>query len=168
MPGVAEFAKRALLHLMDAHNALIEACEFQSVYANQHRRKELLINEGDLVYLSTKNLHITLGRARKLIPRYLGPYKVIKTHHDHSVSSSNSLKTCGSVRYMTRSMLVCFPHSFPMMTGSSPIKTIWMRMIWELLLMLSLQFTKLLNIVGEKVDCNSKCIGTMVMLPGSH
>ena len=54
--GVAEFAKRSLLHLMDAHDTLIEAREFQTVYANQHRKKEPLIEEGDMVYLSTKNL----------------------------------------------------------------------------------------------------------------
>ena len=61
VPGVAEFAKKALLHLMDAHDALIEARGFQTVYANRHRMKEPLIKDGDLVYLSTKNLWITLG-----------------------------------------------------------------------------------------------------------
>ena len=80
VPGVAEFAKTALLHLMDVHDALIESREFQVVYANRHRMREPLIKEGDLVYLATKNLRITLGRARKLIPKFLGPYKVLKTH----------------------------------------------------------------------------------------
>ena len=84
VPGVAEFAKKALLHLMDAHDALIEALEFQAVYANRHRMKEPLIKDGDMVYLSTKNLRITLGWARKLVPKFLGPYKVLKTHRDHS------------------------------------------------------------------------------------
>ena len=36
VPGVAEFAKTALLHLMDVHDALIESREFQAVYANRH------------------------------------------------------------------------------------------------------------------------------------
>ena len=63
VPGVAEFAKKALIHLMDAHDSIIEAREFQTVYANRHRTKEPLIREGDLVYLSTKNLCISLGRA---------------------------------------------------------------------------------------------------------
>ena len=61
VPGVTEFVKKALLHLMDAHDALIEARGFQTVYANRHQMKEPLIKEGDLVYLSTKNLCITLG-----------------------------------------------------------------------------------------------------------
>ena len=35
---------------------------------------------GDLVYLSTKNLSMPKGRARKLIPKYIGPMKVVKRH----------------------------------------------------------------------------------------
>ena len=84
IPGVAEFTKRALIHLMDAHDSIIEAREFQAVYANRHRTKEPLIREGDLVYLSTKNLCISLGRARKLIPKFLGPYKVLKSRPETS------------------------------------------------------------------------------------
>ncbi|KZT26152.1 hypothetical protein NEOLEDRAFT_1132713 [Neolentinus lepideus HHB14362 ss-1] len=34
--------------------------------------------EGDLVYLSTKNLKIPKGRARKLIPKYIGPFAILK------------------------------------------------------------------------------------------
>ena len=33
-----------------------------------------------MVYLSTKNLALPKGRARKLLPRYIGPYKVVKVH----------------------------------------------------------------------------------------
>ena len=35
---------------------------------------------GDLVYLSTKNLSMPKGRARKLIPKYIGLMKVVKQH----------------------------------------------------------------------------------------
>ena len=69
---------------MDVHDALIELQEFQAVYANRHRMRKPLIKEGDLVYLATKNLRITLGQAQKLIPKFLGLYKVLKTHRDQS------------------------------------------------------------------------------------
>ena len=32
-----------------------------------------------MVYLSTKNLTLPKGRARKLMPRFIGPYKVLKS-----------------------------------------------------------------------------------------
>ena len=34
----------------------------------------------DFVYLSTKNLTLHKGRARKLQPKYIGPYKVVEVH----------------------------------------------------------------------------------------
>ena len=37
-----------------------------------------------MVYLSTKNLALPKGRARKLMPRFLGPYKVLKAMNDSS------------------------------------------------------------------------------------
>ena len=33
-----------------------------------------------MVYLLTKNLALPKGWARKLLPRYIGPYKVVKAH----------------------------------------------------------------------------------------
>ena len=39
---------------------------------------------GDLVYLSSKNISFPKGLARKLIPKFLEPYKVL---HDYSNSS---------------------------------------------------------------------------------
>ena len=35
---------------------------------------------GDRVYLLTKNLALPKGGAKKLIPKFIGPYKVIETH----------------------------------------------------------------------------------------
>ncbi|KIM49070.1 hypothetical protein M413DRAFT_59436, partial [Hebeloma cylindrosporum] len=40
--------------------------------------------EGDLVYLSTKNINFPKGLARKLIPKYIGPYKIIKDFKNQS------------------------------------------------------------------------------------
>lgn len=35
---------------------------------------------GDLVYLSTKNLSLPKNRARKLAPKYVGPYRIVSAH----------------------------------------------------------------------------------------
>jgi hypothetical protein len=51
--------------------------------ANRRRRKEPFV-EGDLVYLSTKNINFPKGLARKLIPKFIGPYKILKDYRNHS------------------------------------------------------------------------------------
>jgi hypothetical protein len=61
-----------------AHDTLIEARVFQKIYADKKRCSEPEIKEGDMVYLSTKNISMPKGRASKLVPRYVGPYKVTK------------------------------------------------------------------------------------------
>lgn len=74
------FAETALSNLASAHDAIIEAQVFQTSRANKRRGEEPIINTGDLVYLSTKNLNVPKGRARKLCPKYIGPYKVRESH----------------------------------------------------------------------------------------
>ena len=39
---------------------------------------------GDHAYLSTQNLTLLKGRARKLVPKYIGPYKIVKAHNKAS------------------------------------------------------------------------------------
>jgi hypothetical protein len=60
------------------HNVLIEAQVFQKMYANKKRHSEPEIKKGNMVYLSTKNISMPKGRASKLVPRYVRPYKVTK------------------------------------------------------------------------------------------
>ena len=36
------------------------------------------------MYLSTQNLTLPKGRARKLVPKYIGPYKIVKAHNEAS------------------------------------------------------------------------------------
>ena len=36
------------------------------------------------MYLLTQNLTLPKGRARKLVPKYIGPYKVVKAHNEAS------------------------------------------------------------------------------------
>ncbi len=75
-PGVKRFAETALCNLADAHDAIIESRVFQTHHANRKRGPEPRIEKGDLVYLSTKNLNMPKGRARKLCPKFVGPYRV--------------------------------------------------------------------------------------------
>src|ERR1700724_4343695 len=76
--GSRQFAETALQNLADAHDAIIEAHVFQTNRMNARRQREPEIMEGSLVYLCTKNLNLPKGRARKLCPKFVGPWKVVK------------------------------------------------------------------------------------------
>jgi hypothetical protein len=84
-PGVTEFAYHALLHLFDAHDSIIESRVFQTFYANRRRSPDLVLEVGDRVYLSTKNLALSKGRARKLVPKFIGPFPITSAHPESSV-----------------------------------------------------------------------------------
>ena len=75
-PGVETFVRQALENLAMAHDAIIESRIGQTYYANKRKGTAPKFEVGDLVYLSTKNLSMPKGRARKLIPKYIGPMKV--------------------------------------------------------------------------------------------
>ena len=49
----------------------------QMYHANKRKGVAPKFEVGDLVYLSTQNLSMPKGRARKLIPKYIGPIKVL-------------------------------------------------------------------------------------------
>jgi len=73
--SVRVFAQKKKLALMLVHDSIIAARVKQTRDAN---RKHQLVpfKEGDFVYLSTKNITFAMGLARKLIPKYMGPYKI--------------------------------------------------------------------------------------------
>ena len=77
-PGVRSFAQNAVKNMTLAHDALIETRVFQKTYADKKRRKEPEIKEDEFVYLSTKNITMPKDRASKLVPKYIGPYRVVK------------------------------------------------------------------------------------------
>ena len=85
VPGVTAFADQVRDNLMVAHDAIIESRVLQAHYANQRRRpehegekdEENPYQTGKMVYLSTKNLKLPKGRAKKLLPKFVGPYKII-------------------------------------------------------------------------------------------
>ena len=51
----------------------------QTYHANKKRKEENTLQIGDLMYLSMVNLTMPKERARKLIPRYIRPMKVLKS-----------------------------------------------------------------------------------------
>ncbi|KIL54960.1 hypothetical protein M378DRAFT_37516, partial [Amanita muscaria Koide BX008] len=76
-PGILEFASNMKSALMWAHDAIIEARVKQTAQANRSRRPADF-DAGDLVYLSTKNLQLPKGLARKLTLKYIGPFKITR------------------------------------------------------------------------------------------
>jgi len=82
--GIKSFMEAALWNLADMHDAIIEAHVFQTSHVNTRRRTEPEIVEGSLVYLSTKNLNLPKGRARKLCLKFVGPWKVLRAWPDTS------------------------------------------------------------------------------------
>ena len=69
---------------MAAHNTIIVNCVQQTFHANKKCRTSDLYHVGDHVYLLTQNLTPPKGRVRKLVPKYIGPYKVVKVHKEAS------------------------------------------------------------------------------------
>jgi hypothetical protein len=75
LPGVKRFMTRLRDGLICAHDAILTQCTKQSFHENQRRRLAPFI-VGDLAYLSTENLSLAKGRAQKLVPKYIGPYRI--------------------------------------------------------------------------------------------
>jgi hypothetical protein len=78
------FSQQALCNMAVAHNMLIEVRVFQTYYTDRRQCKEPDIKVDDLIYLSTKNMAMPKGRAGKLMPRFIRPYKVMKTYPETS------------------------------------------------------------------------------------
>ena len=68
---------------MSAHDSIIAARVKQMRDANR-KRQSMPFHEKDLVYLSTRNINFAKGLARKLIPKYIGPYKILKDFNNQS------------------------------------------------------------------------------------
>jgi hypothetical protein len=83
-PGVKRFINQAIRNLEMAHDTIIQSRVMQTRYANKRRRRESPIAIGDKVYLSTENLNLPKNRSRKLMPKYIGPYKVTNSHPEES------------------------------------------------------------------------------------
>ena len=78
--GVKSFAEKALTNLAIAHDSIIANHTFQTHYANRYRSAEEPLKEGDLVYLSMKNLNLPKHQAWKLMLTFIGPYPIVKAN----------------------------------------------------------------------------------------
>ena len=82
--GVKQCALQANLNLMVVHDVIIVNCIQQTFHANKKCCASDLYHVGDHMYLSTQNLTLPKGRVGKLVPKYIGPYKVVKAHNEAS------------------------------------------------------------------------------------
>jgi hypothetical protein len=53
-------------------------------HANHRRRKDDSFEVSNLVYVSTADLSLPKGRATKLLPKYIGLFKVLEAHQSTS------------------------------------------------------------------------------------
>jgi hypothetical protein len=83
-PGIKRFVNQAINNLEEAHDAIIESRVTQTHHANKKRRPDWPLTKGDKVYLSTENLSLPKNRTRKLMPKYIGPYKVEAAYPEES------------------------------------------------------------------------------------
>ncbi|CDO71993.1 hypothetical protein BN946_scf184943.g28 [Trametes cinnabarina] len=82
-PGVRVYAQRVKAAVMAAHDSIIAARVKQTRDANR-RRRPVPFAEGDLVYVSTKNIALPKGYARKLAPKFIGPYRILRDFKNNS------------------------------------------------------------------------------------
>jgi len=82
-PSIRNFTLNKKLALMAAHDSILAARVKQTRDANR-KRQVAPFEKNDLVYISTKNIKFPKGLARKLIPKYIGPYKILEDHGNES------------------------------------------------------------------------------------
>ena len=83
--GIRTFIETAHQNLMMAHDSIIAARTTSAANTNKQRRATPVeYKPGSMVYLSTKNLNIPQGLARKLVPKYIGPFRIQKEYPNTS------------------------------------------------------------------------------------
>lgn len=82
-PGVQNFALQQRLVLIQAYNSILATQVKQTHDANQHHHISPLV-KGDLCYISIKNITLPKGYTRKLVPKYIGPYKILEDFRNFS------------------------------------------------------------------------------------
>ncbi|KZT29439.1 hypothetical protein NEOLEDRAFT_1056700, partial [Neolentinus lepideus HHB14362 ss-1] len=70
------YAQKVKQAIMAAHDSIISARIKQTRDANRHRRPAPF-KLNDFVYVSTKNIKFPKGMSQKLLPKWMGPYKII-------------------------------------------------------------------------------------------
>jgi len=82
--GIKAFVDNAVNSLAQAHDAIITSRVNQAHHANKRRRMEMPMKVGDWAYLATENLNLPKGRARKLMPKFVGPYRIAESNPETS------------------------------------------------------------------------------------
>lgn len=82
-PSVRVYAQKIKNAIMAAHDSILVARVKQTRDANRRRRPAPFV-ESDLVYISTKNINLPVGSARKLAPKYIGPYRILQDFGNNS------------------------------------------------------------------------------------
>src|ERR1700677_2154609 len=99
LPGVESFTQQALVNLQRAHDSIIENRIKHLAHANKHRQIDSpKLKVGDLAYLSTKDLSLPKGRAKRLLLNFIGPYEILKAFKDSSnyvLKLPPELERCG-------------------------------------------------------------------------
>ena len=84
-PRVQDFANKARDMVLNAHDTLIRAQIDQTYHANQKwQGDDKRLITGNKAYLSTENLNLPKARAWKLMPKYIGPYKILACNRENS------------------------------------------------------------------------------------
>ena len=65
-------------HCGNMNDTILEHRIMQMHSSNKHRKLSVIYHANNLVYLSTKKLALPKGWVRKLMSRFLGPYRIPK------------------------------------------------------------------------------------------
>jgi hypothetical protein len=95
-PGVRVFAQRMKSAVMQAHDSII-AAHVKQVHNANRKRQHAPFASGDFVYISMKNISLPKGLARKLAPKFIGPYLITEDFKNNSywVKLPSNLKARG-------------------------------------------------------------------------
>jgi hypothetical protein len=80
-PAAKELAVKMQAAVGRARTAMLEAQQRQKANADGKRR-DITFAVGDQVLVSTRNMNLKTPGTKKLMPKYVGPFKVIKKLHD--------------------------------------------------------------------------------------
>ena len=96
-PGVKQFAGNVKDTIMSVHDVIISSRIQNTVQVNK-KQAVTTYQEGDFIYLSTKNISIPKGQAHKLAPKYLGLFPITRTVKEgatYQLGLSNKLTKWG-------------------------------------------------------------------------
>ena len=81
--AVRTYAQKMKDAVSTAHDSILQARVKQTRQANRKWRPAPFV-EGDFIYVSTQNMSLPKGRACKLAPKFIRPFKIIKDFRNNS------------------------------------------------------------------------------------